>query len=187
MKTLVIAGAILISPLLFAQGAGADTADGVYGYGGATDGKKYDDSYSVDASIMANSKDWYVGGELCVYSLFNIGVGFQCLYRFDERPVFVQRDENIYRQYQETRWITGFHLNKDFMFGAMGVYVQAGWTITTGDYQGSADDPDSSSGRRWSVGWVYRGGFIRARLGYQYTRIPNFPDNFLIMSFGAIF
>lgn len=193
----MIAALFIIPSVVIAQGLSvedhtrteeiAEKADGVYGYGGSSDEKTYDDSFSADAAIMANSKDWYVGGELFVYSYLNIGLGIQCMYRFDAQTVFEQRDEYRYRQYRETRWVVGFHLHRDFMFTDFGVYVQGGWGVTTGEYQGSADDPDSASGWRLGGGGVFRRGVLRARLGYQYTVIPNFPDNFLVMSFGVLF
>jgi hypothetical protein len=142
----------------------------------------------IDITMMANSKDWYLGANLA-YTLNSIEsqLGLMFMLRPMKKSMFERIDTYTYRQYQSRVFLFGLFAEKYFLvYGGHGLFARAGYGITYINYYGG-ENPPSERTPILSGGYVYRNQRLDIHVGYQYTQIPQNPDNYIFLSTGIRF
>jgi len=142
----------------------------------------------IDITMMANSKDWYLGAN-ALYSFGSIEaqLGLMFMFRPLKKSAFEKIGAYTYRQYQSRVFIFGLVAEKYFLvYGGHGFFARAGYGFAITNYYGG-ENPPSERTPILSGGYIYRGPYLDIHMGYQYTQIPQNPDNFIILSAGLRF
>jgi hypothetical protein len=138
-----------------------------------------------DITMMANSKDWYLGAN-ALYSFGSIEaqLGLMFMFRPLKKSMFEKVDTYTYRQYQSRVFLFGLFAEKYFLvYGGHGIFARAGYGFTSAFYYGG-ENPPSERTPILSGGYVYRNQVLDIHAGYQYTQIPQNPDNYIFLSAG---